>query len=134
MKQRPQLKKLNNNTLIDKLVTILPPKLKKGVKFTYIKNDILFFVLTHSVYKMEFEYNKQDIKSLLKLVELDYIKDISFFVTNQVEKKIVKSENKKDDYKERSKGYFDNNSNDKKIRKHFEDIRKIIKDNKSSEN
>lgn len=130
MKQRPQLKKLNTSTIINKLISILPPKLKKGVKFTYIKNDILFFVLTHSIYKMEFEYNKQDIKSLLKLVELDYIKDISFFVTNQVEKKIEKNEDKEDDYKERSNGYFDNNSNNKKIHKYFEDIRKIIKDNK----
>lgn len=130
MKQRPQLKKLNTSTIINKLISILPPKLKKGVKFTYIKNDILFFVLTHSIYKMEFEYNKQDIKSLLKLVELDYIKDISFFVTNQVEKKIEKNEDKEDDYKERSNGYFDNNSNNEKIHKYFEDIRKIIKDNK----
>ena len=130
MKQKPQFKKLNTNTIIDKLVATLPPKLKKGVKFAYTKHETLFFVLNHPIYKMEFEYNKQDIKALLKIVKLDDIKDVAFFVSNVVEKKNEKKEDLTPAYPERSNAYFDNNVKNKKIHKVFEEIREIIRDNK----
>ena len=109
-----------------KFIDVLPLKLKKGVKFGYIKNQTLYFVLTHPVYKMEFEYNKADIKSLLKKFKIANVEDIGFFVTNIIEKK----ETKKTDeplYKERSYGIFENKAKDEKLFKKFERIRDIIK-------
>ena len=109
-----------------KFIDILPLKLKKGVKFGYIKNQTLYFVLTHPVYKMEFEYNKADIKSLLKNFKIANVEDIGFFITNVIEKK----EEQKAPiplYKERSYGIFENKAKDEYLFKRFEKIREIIK-------
>ena len=126
LKNNPEFSKINTSFLIKKFIEVLPLKLKKGVKFAYVKNQTLFFVLTHPVYKMEFEYNKADIKSLLKKFKIANVEDIGFFVTNIIEKK----ETKKTDeplYKERSYGIFENKAKDEKLFKKFEKIRDIIK-------
>ena len=126
IKNNPEFRKINTSLLIMKFIDILPLKLKKGVKFGYIKNQTLYFVLTHPVYKMEFEYNKADIKSLLKSFKIANVEDIGFFVTNIIEKK----ENNKEVivfYKERSYGIFENKAKDEYIFKKFEKIRELIK-------
>ena len=126
LKNNPEFSKINTSFLIKKFIEVLPLKLKKGVKFAYVKNQTLFFVLTHPVYKMEFEYNKADIKSLLKSFKIANVEDIGFFVTNIIEKK----ENNKEVivfYKERSYGIFENKAKDEYIFKKFEKIRELIK-------
>jgi len=126
LKYYPEFKKINTNVTIERLINSLPVKLSKGVKFGYIKNQTLFFVLTHPVYKMEFEYNKSLIKSLLKKANIANVSDIKFFVTNVMERKEVPNE-EKNFYQERSHGIFENFCKDENLRKKFEDIRKIIK-------
>ena len=126
LKNNPEFSKINTSFLIMKFIDVLPLKLKKGVKFGYIKNQTLYFVLTHSVYKMEFEYNKADIKSLLKKFKIANVEDIGFFVTNVIEKKVLQ---KIDEpiYKERSYGRFENKVKDERLFRKFERIREIIK-------
>ena len=126
LKNNPEFSKINTSFLIKKFIEVLPLKLKKGVKFAYVKNQTLFFVLTHPVYKMEFEYNKADIKSLLKNFKIDDVEDIGFFVTNVIEKKQT-SEESNPLYIERSYGIFENKVKDEKLFKKFEKIREIIK-------
>ncbi|MFA6741439.1 MAG: DUF721 domain-containing protein [Arcobacteraceae bacterium] len=126
LKNNPEFSKINTSFLIKKFIEVLPLKLKKGVKFAYVKNQTLFFVLTHPVYKMEFEYNKADIKSLLKNFKIANVEDIGFFITNVIEKK----EEQKTPiplYKERSFGIFDNKAKDEYLFRKFEKIRAIIK-------
>ena len=126
LKNNPEFRKINTSILITKFIDVLPLKLKKGIKFGYVKNQTLFFVLTHPVYKMEFEYNKALIKSLLKNFKIAYVEDIGFFVTNVIEKK--ESEKKEEPmYIERSYGIFENKAKDEMIFKKFEKIREIIK-------
>ena len=126
LKNNPEFSKINTSFLIMKFIDVLPLKLKKGVKFGYIKNQTLYFVLTHPVYKMEFEYNKADIKSLLKNFKIANVEDIGFFVTNVIEKKVLQ---KIDEpiYKERSYGIFENKVKDERLFRKFERIREIIK-------
>jgi len=125
LKYNPEFKKINTNEKLENLIQVLPLKLKKGVKFAYIKKQILFFVLKHPVYKMEFEYNKEIIKSLLKKAAIENVEEIRFFVTNKLEKKvIVKVE--EPFFQERSHGIFENKVEDKKLHEKFEEIRKII--------
>ena len=126
LKNNPEFRKINTSILIKKFIDVLPVKLKKGIKFGYVKNQTLFFVLTHPVYKMEFEYNKALIKSLLKEFKIDNIDDVSFFVTNVIEKK-EKEEIETILFKERSYGIFENKAKDENIFKRFEKIREIIK-------
>ena len=126
LKNNPEFSKINTSFLIKKFIEVLPLKLKKGVKFAYVKNQTLYFVLTHPVYKMEFEYNKADIKSLLKNFKIANVEDIGFFITNVIEKK----EDPKEPipfYIERSYGIFENRAKDDYIFKKFEKIREIIK-------
>ncbi len=126
LKNYPEFKKFNTYSLIVKFIDVLPLKLKKGVKFAYVKNQTLYFVLTHPVYKMEFEYNKADIKSLLKNFKIANVEDIGFFITNVIEKK----EEEKEPfllYTERSYGIFENKAKNEQIFKKFEKIREIIK-------
>ncbi|MDD3055653.1 MAG: DciA family protein [Aliarcobacter sp.] len=126
LKNNPEFSKINTSSLIKKFIEVLPLKLKKGVKFAYVKNQTLFFVLTHPVYKMEFEYNKADIKSLLKNFKIANVEDIGFFITNVIEKK-QEQQTPIPLYKERSFGIFDNKAKDEYLFRKFEKIREIIK-------
>ena len=126
LKNNPEFRKINTSSTIEKFIEVLPLKLKKGVKFGYIKGQTLYFVLTHPVYKMEFEYNKADIKSLLKNANFENVNEIAFFVTNKIEKKL-KKKIEESLYEERSNGVFINKAKDQTLYKKFEDIRNIIK-------
>ncbi|AXX92739.1 DUF721 domain-containing protein [Malaciobacter molluscorum LMG 25693] len=125
LKQHPEFRKINTSQKIQKLIDILPLKLKKGIKFAYVKGEILYFVLTHPVFKLEFEYNKALINSLLISAHLANIQDIKFFVTNKREKK--QEVKKVEKYKERSHGIFENKIANPKLHKLFEEIRAVIK-------
>jgi len=126
LKNNPEFSKINTSFLIMKFIDVLPLKLKKGVKFGYVKNQTLYFVLTHPVYKMEFEYNKADIKSLLKNFKIANVEDIGFFITNVIEKK-QEQQAPIPLYKERSFGIFDIKAKDEYLFRKFEKIRAIIK-------
>lgn len=125
LKQHPEFRKINTNQKIQRLIDILPLKLKKGIKFAYVKGEILYFVLTHPVFKLEFEYNKALINSLLISANLANIQDIKFFVTNKREKK--QEIQKVEKYKERSHGIFENKIENPKLHNLFEEIRAVIK-------
>ncbi len=128
------MKKINEilthlkNKTIKKFIESLPLKLKKGIKFAYIRGEFLYFVLSHPVYKMEFEYNKSLINSLLKKSKLKKLKEAKFFVTNKIEKKSSSKSSVFDNiFKERSYGIFENNIKDEKLHQRVENIRRIIK-------
>jgi len=127
LKKSPEFRKINTQKTIQDFIELLPASLKKGVKFAYIKADILYFVLTHPVYKMEFEYNKSLINTLLKKYPLITVDQLKFFVTNKKDKKIEFNV-KENLYKERSHGIFTNHLTDQDLHAKMEAIRKIIKD------
>ena len=126
LKNNPEFRKINTQETIQKFIELLPLKLKKGIKFAYVKRQILYFVLTHPVYKMEFEYNKSLINSLLKKAQIANVEELKFFVTNKIERK-VKEEKKEEKFKERSYGIFANKIQDEELHNKVEEIRKIIK-------
>ncbi|QKF82373.1 DUF721 domain-containing protein [Halarcobacter ebronensis] len=127
LKNNPEFRRINTQETIHKFIELLPPKMKKGVKFAYIRQQIFFFVLTHPVYKMEFEYNKSLINDLLKQSNIANVQEIRFFVTNKIEKKEQEKQAINESYKERSYGIFANKITDKKLHDKFEEIRAIIK-------
>ena len=129
IKYSPEFKKINTQSVLLKLIDLLPSNIKKGVAFAYTKNQTLFFVVSHPVYKMEFKYNESLIRDLLKKMNLANIDKIECFVTNRKTKKdnfeYEKFEIEK--LNERSNGIFDNNIQDKELYKIFEEIRQTIK-------
>ena len=54
----------------ERLLGLLPSSFTQWVKFLYIKNDTLFFVFHHPCAKMEFNYKRNLIKSLLSQMSL----------------------------------------------------------------
>jgi hypothetical protein len=125
LKTNPIFKKLDTQSSLRKLTKLLPLNISRGIKFAYIKNDILHFVLTHPVYKMELKYNQDLIKTLLNKLNIQDIQDIKYFVTSNQKVEFAKYTPPK--YIEKSYGIFENHMKNEKLFEIVEDIRKNIK-------
>ncbi len=91
--------------------------------------------LTHQLFKVEFEHNKDTLKALLKMADIKDVSNFVFFVSNSVDNLIKKnSENIDEKYIEKSVGIFENRAKDEKIFKKFESIREIIKNSTNQGN
>ncbi len=140
LKNQPLYSKLKTVKCFEKIKSLLPPRLSNAILFVYIKNDILFFVLNHPGYKMEFNYNLNLIKGVLKELKKresvckDLVfKNIKAFVSNKIDLEENKNQTeKKLIYKERATGDFEIKTNNKKLRQIFQNIQDIIKDHKDT--
>ncbi|MBA1420169.1 MAG: hypothetical protein FAF03_04715 [Epsilonproteobacteria bacterium] len=61
----PQFKVLKRQECYQKYIKLLSPKWQKEVAFIYIKDETLFIAVTHPGFKMELNYNRDLLKSLL---------------------------------------------------------------------
>lgn len=135
LQNKPQFSKLSRYKCIQKIESAFTPALRKMIKFGYIKNNILFFVLTHPAGKQEFDNSIQNIKSALKYYmpkecESTPFDDIKAFVTHTPLKTIIKEDITLQKYTERAKGDFVISVHDEKLISLFEDIKNTIKENK----
>ena len=136
LKNQPLYSKLQTVKCFEKIRSLLPPRLSNAILFIYIKNDILFFVLNHPGYKMEFNYNVNLIKGVLKELKKresickDLIfKDIKTFVSNKIDIEEDKNKlEKKLTYKERATGNFEIKTDNENLKQTFKNIQNIIKD------
>jgi hypothetical protein len=109
------------------------PTFLRFVKFSYIKNDTLFFVLNHNAGKQEFDNSIQNIKKALNLYapkecqELA-IKDIKAFVTHTPSQDIEIPAQKVQKYPERSSGNFTIQIQDSRLNSLVQTIQRIIKE------
>jgi hypothetical protein len=107
------------------------------IKFAYIKNSTLFFVLNHPGAKQEFDNNIQSIKSALKFYNPEEcaqqnIEDIKAFVTHTPTKVFKEVVHKRESYPERSSGDFPVTVHDEKLKSLIHSIQKIIKENNAT--
>lgn len=119
----------------ERLLSLLPSSFTQWVKFLYIKNDTLFFVFHHPCAKMEFNYKRNLIKSLLSQMSLHapecsslHVKEIQCFVSHQNNKEEEKlfTQNGEIFYVEKASGAFENACEDPKLHALFEAIRQEI--------
>ena len=69
---QPQFKYLKQQVCYQKYISLLGSKWKKAIAFVYIKNETLFVAVTHPGFKMELNYNRDLLKSVLtQLASLD---------------------------------------------------------------
>jgi len=61
----PQFKVLKQQECYNKYIRLLSPKWQKAIAFLYIKEETLFIAVTHPGFKMELNYNRDLLKSLL---------------------------------------------------------------------
>ena len=67
LQHRPQFKKLVRFACIKRIQTLFPPHLQRLVRYGYIHNKILYYVLSHPGAKQEFDNIIDSIKMPLKL-------------------------------------------------------------------
>lgn len=138
--QQPSMKKYEQMRCYDRLLSLLPKSFTSMIRFVYTKNETLFFVLNHPCAKMEFNYKRNLIKSLLKEVYAHFpecsclhVKEVQSFVTNQKneEEALIVSANSDIFYPEQATGSFETLCEDEKLRALFEAIKETIAKNRS---
>ncbi len=138
LKNRSFHSRLNQIECFNKLTSLLPTRLSQAISFMYIKNKTLFFALNHPGYKMEFNYNVNLIKELLKkLKKLDLkckdieVEQIKVFNSNKTKfkRKNMKQNESKIEYLEKSTGNFDIKTQNETYIDLFKKIQKSIKKN-----
>ena len=103
------------------------------VRYGYIRNGILFFVLSHPGAKQEFDIIIDSIKTPLKAYppppcQNTPFTDIRAFVSHKRPAKLKSKKRTQVLYKERSNGSFSNPTTDEKLHKIIEEIRRLIHD------
>ena len=62
---QPQFRSLKQHSCYKKYLSLLGAKWQKAIAFVYIQNNTLFVAVTHPGFKMELNYNKDILKSVL---------------------------------------------------------------------
>ena len=133
---RPQFKFLQKHKCYRQFIELLQPRFKRAIAFVYIENSTLFVALSHPGYKMELNYNRDLLKSLLNMMgnhnpecsELNVSNVIVFnskFHKSSPKPKIATDPK----YYELSTGEFRVDSTDSKIIEKFESIKRTIMEN-----
>ncbi len=133
----PKKQKLIEHGCLNRLVSLLPSRLKEHILFSYLKGDTVYFVVDHPAIKMEFNYNQKVINDLLNMIaenlrECSFLKGKTFvcFVSNK-RSKTPKEEGKSHlkNYKEPATGEFPVYCEDKELQEIFRRIKENIKRN-----
>lgn len=138
--KQPSMKKYGQMRCYERLLSLLPKSFTTLIRFVYTKNDTLFFVFAHPSGKMEFNYKRSLIKSLLSQIlihfpecECLHVKEIQCFVSNQIElEPSLTTSPLPIGYQERALGEFLNTCSDPKLHALFESIKEIVKNRSHS--
>ncbi len=135
---QPQFKFLLKHTCYQKFIQILPTKFKKAIAFVYIDNNTLFVALSHPGYKMELNYNKDLLKSLLNMMgthnpDCKQLSANSVIIFNSKFHNSTPKATKPTDpkYRELSSGEFKIHSDDTQLIDKFKQIKETIMENRN---
>jgi hypothetical protein len=135
---QPQFRFLKQQGCYKKYISLLGAKYQKAIAFVYIKDETLFVAVTHPGFKMELNYNRDLLKSVLtelgkhdKACEMMQAKKVVVFHSkyHKIEEKMV-DESTVPYYNELASTDFDIESEDEDIIEKFEAIKEQIKCNK----
>ncbi len=119
-----------------KFLALLPPRFQKAIAFVTIKNDILLVALSHPGYKMELDYNRDLLKSILiglskhdKECIFPEIKKVEFFISKHYAPKATNDLDTVPHYGEKAQGSFEFDYHDEELKIIFSRIVKDIKCN-----
>jgi len=133
LSSQPQFKSLKRQECYQKYIHLLSPKWQKAVAFVYIKDKTLFIAVTHPGFKMELNYNRDLLKTLLTQLNTH----VDACRSMQAEKVVVfhskyhaMSQEKASyesvpHYHERAQGNFDTPT-DEALKEKFERIKEMI--------
>ncbi|CAA6808045.1 MAG: Unknown protein [uncultured Campylobacterales bacterium] len=129
---KKEFNKLNTYYVINKVKELLPSHLSSSIAFMYVKDNTLFFAMDHQAKRVELEYKKQMILGWLKqiakqkpkyefVLKVKNIKAFVIYKTMQKQKPKISLI-----YEERSSGDFPIKTNNDKISKILDNIKKLI--------
>ena len=138
LSNQPQFKFLKQQVCYKKYISLLTPKYQKAIAFIYIKDETLFIAVTHPGFKMELNYNRDLLKSILTQLGSTDTECEMMQATNVVvfHSKYHPVEKEKKDittipyYNELASSEFEIQSDNEELIKKFEQIKEQIKCNK----
>jgi len=130
----PQFKILKSHYCYQKFISLLSPKFQKAIAFVYVREDTLFVALSHPGFKMELNYNKDLLKSLLSMLsqqdsKCKKLKASKVVLFNSKHLSIIKEKeivSTVPHYKELSSGTFTIETEDKELMEAFKKIQTSI--------
>ena len=133
----PQFKLLKSHYCYQKFLSLLNPRFKKAIAFVYVREETLFVALSHPGFKMELNYNKDLLKSLLSMLtksdeKCKNMKASKVVLFNSKHLSIIKEESIESTvpyYKEMALGEFSIESEDQEFLKAFAKIKTSIEQN-----
>ena len=134
---QPQFRFLKQQACYQKYIKLLGSKYQKAIAFIYIKNETLFIAVTHPGFKMELNYNRDLLKSVLTQLTLhdnkcEMMKADKVVVFHSKYHPVAKIENNITTvpyYSERASSDFKIETEDEALKEKFEEIKKVIKCN-----
>ncbi len=135
LSNQPQFKVLKQQNCYKKYISLLGAKWQKAIAFIYIKNDTLFVAVTHPGFKMELNYNRDLLKSVLTQLtthdqECEMLKAQKVVVFHSKYHTIEKNEGNATTipyYNELASSDFDIYTEDTELKEKFEKIKADIK-------
>ena len=132
---QPQFKVLKQESCYQKYISLLGTKWQKAIAFIYIRDNTLFVSVTHPGFKMELNYNKDLLKSLLTQLssidpECKMMKADKVAVFHSKFRPIVKEVPEKSTvpyYNELASAEFTITNQDEDIKEKFQEIKEQIK-------
>ncbi len=134
---QPQFRSLQKHKCYRKFIHLLPQKFQQAIAFVYIDKAILFVALSHPGYKMELNYNRDLLKSVLTMLikhdkECSRLNADSVVIFNSkyhisTQKELPMTDPK---YDELAQANFIIQTDDSKLKEKFESIKKHILTNR----
>jgi len=141
IQNKPQYKRILQHKCVSKLKSVMLPTIQKSIKYGYIKDTTLHFVIASTLDKYDRDNIINTIKTILNgnMIEKNEnlleclgadIKDVIIKVDHKPFNPFVpyKTDADKLSYHERSSGTFDINIKDEKLLALAQEIQKIIKE------
>ncbi len=132
---QPQFKVLKQESCYKKYISLLGAKWQKAIAFIYIKENTLFIAVTHPGFKMELNYNKDLLKSILtqlssidpscEMMQADKV--VVFHSKYRSIVKDVAEESTIPYYNELASSEFTIENQDEELKKKFEQIKEQIR-------
>ena len=136
---KPQYKRILQHKCIEKLKSIMLPSIQKSIKYGYIKEKKLHFVISSTLNKYDKDNIINTIKMILNSKMIEQNENLIECLDTNIEDVIIKVDHRplqsyqpyttnadKLIYHERSKGVFDVSIQDPKLKELAQQIQKII--------
>lgn len=133
LRRKPQFSKLARFACIQRIQGLFPPHLQSLIRYGYIHNNILYFVLSHPGARQEFDLIIGSIKGPLKQYTPPECKALRFDDIRAYVKHLPPEPPRAEGmqtvphYRERARGQFINPIRDKALHDAVERIRETIK-------